>query len=104
MNELNLTLLLNIIKNKGNVLRLKREKLSFRQIAEFTEQAVVDGFITYSDNKIILTELGEEFLELHLPATKKKNKAEWIEPDIKNKIKPYPKNEVFLPNRSEFSF
>ena len=83
---------------------LSRQQLSFRQIAELTEQAVIDGYIGYTDNKIILTDLGESFLASHLDTTKKRNKAEWIELDFKNKIKPFPKNEVFLPNRSEFSF
>ncbi|HVS92170.1 MAG TPA: hypothetical protein VHE59_09075 [Mucilaginibacter sp.] len=104
MNEINLTLLLNVVKKKGNILLLRRQQLSFRQIVELTEQAVANGFVTYLENKITLTSQGEEFLALNLDAIKKRKKSEWIEPDIKNKIKPFPKNEVFLPDRSEFSF
>jgi hypothetical protein len=104
MNEINLTLLLNVVKNKGNILRLRRQQLSFRQIVELTEEAVSEGLLAYIANKVILTEEGEEFLSLNLDSTKKRNKSEWIDLDLKNKIKPFPKNEVFLPDRTEFSF
>ena len=92
------------IKNKGNIQRLRRQNLSFRQVVDLTEQAVEAGFVTYIENKILLTGSGEAFLEAHITLTKKTNKAEWIEPDYKNKINPFPKNEVFLPDRNELSF
>jgi hypothetical protein len=104
MNETNLIQLLNIVKNKGNILLLRRHQLSFRQIVELTELAVAEGFVAYLDNQITLTEIGDEFLDLKIDTIKRRNKAEWIELDFKNKIRPFPKNEVFLPNRSEFSF
>jgi hypothetical protein len=104
MNETNLTLLLKIVKNKGNILRLRRQQLSFRQIVELTELAVAGNFITYVNNQTVLTEKGDEFLYLNIDSIKQRNKEEWIELDLKNKIKPFPKNEVYLPSRSEFSF
>lgn len=104
MNEINLALLLNIVKNKKNILLLRRQRLSFRQIVELTDFAATGGFVTYVNNQITLTELGETFLEKNISATKKRNKNEWIEIDFKNKVEPFPKNEIFLPNRSEFSF
>jgi hypothetical protein len=104
MNEMDLTLLLNIVKNKGNIQRLRRQNLSFRQVVDLTEQAVKAGFVTYIGNKISLTAMGESFLASNITLMKKTNKEEWIEPDYKNKIKPFPKNEVFLPDRNELSF
>lgn len=104
MNEINLTLLLNIIKNRRNIHQLRRQGLSFRQIAELIENALNDGFIVYLDKKIVLSERGETFLSKNLNTIKKTNKAEWIELDLKNKIKPFPKNEIFLPDRNELSF
>lgn len=104
INEKDLVLLLNIVKNNGNIRRLSRENLSFRQIIDLTEKAAEAGFVKYEDNKITLTKSGDEFLETKIALIKKTDKNEWIEPDYKNKIKPFPKNDVFLPDRGEFSF
>lgn len=101
---MDLTLLLNIVKNKGNIQRLRRQNLSFRQVVDLTEQAVEAGFVAYVDSKISLTDIGQAFLESNITLMKKTNKEEWIEPDYKNKVKPFAKNEVFLPDRNELSF
>jgi hypothetical protein len=104
MNDYTITLLLNLVNKKGNILRLRREHLSFKQIVELTDDAVARGLIAYSDKKIGLTEKGVTMLAENEHLIKKMNKAEWIELDIKNKTKPFPKNEVFLPSRNELSF
>ncbi len=104
MNNINLTLLLNIVKNKKNILLLRRQHLSFKQIVDITEFATTKGFVHYVSNQITLTELGENFLKENIDLIKKRNKNEWIELDFKNKVTPFSKNEVFLPHRSEFSF
>jgi hypothetical protein len=48
--------------------------------------------------------MGQTFLNDNIELTKKRNKKDWIEIDVRNKVTPISKNEVFLPDRSEFSF
>lgn len=104
MNKTYLTILFNVVKNKKSILQLRRQQLSFKQIVELTDFASKEGFINYINSQITLTELGEDFLKENIDLIKKRNKEDWIEKDSKNKVKPFSQNEVFLPDRSEFSF
>ncbi len=104
MNDYILTLLLNIINKKGNILLLRREHLSFAQIVELTDTGVKQGLIEYVNKTVRLTEKGAIILKENEHLIKRMNKAEWIELDIKNKTKPFPKNDIFLPSRDEFYF
>jgi hypothetical protein len=41
MNEKYLLVLLDVIKTNGNINRLRRQKLTFKQIAELTDEAII---------------------------------------------------------------
>ncbi|MFH7004238.1 hypothetical protein [Flavobacterium bizetiae] len=100
----NLYLLLDVIKKSGSVKKLTRIGITFNQIAEYTNQAIQKGLITNVENKIVLTELGLESLEVLEKHYKKTNKEEWIEIDVENKIPKIEKNSIFLPRQNALTF
>jgi len=104
MNELEITILLNTINKSRNLRRLSYQSLSFRQVVDLTEQAVNAGLLHYEDTKISLTKAGLKYLKKHSNLLQKGDKEDWIKPDFKNKVEPFPKNDVFLPDRNELSF
>lgn len=104
MNELETTILLNTINKSRNLRRLSYQNLTFKQVVDLTERAVKNGLLHYEDSKITLTKKGQTFLKKHYGLLQAVSKNEWIKPDFKNKVEPFPKNDVFLPDRNEFSF
>jgi len=104
MNDSNLYILLTVIKNNGDIRRLKREGIEYLEIAELTNQIISGQLAKYTDDTIILTAEGETKL-VELEKTIKKTKKEnWIEREIKSKISKLDKNFIFLPNQNELEF
>jgi hypothetical protein len=104
MNKKQYVSLLNIIETNGNVNKLRRQKLSFKQIAQLIDDAISWEYLSVKDDRISLTTIGKEFLKENESLLKIKNKKDWIEPDFKSRITPIDKNDVFLPNQNELSF
>lgn len=98
------TLLLNIIENTGNVKRLLRENLSYREISELTTKLVRDELLTYVNKKIVLTEKGKITLTDNKHILKETNKENWIQPEDKSRIKKHERNFIYLPNQTELDF
>lgn len=98
------TLLLNIIENSGNLKKLLRENLSYRDISELTTKLVQDELLTYVDKKIILTKKGKIALTDNKHLLKETNKENWIQPENKSRIKKYERNFIYLPNQTELDF
>jgi hypothetical protein len=94
-----LYLLLKLIKRDGNVRIMINEGLSYKQIAQLTNDSIENGYILVKDNSISLTEGGEtKLLELG-KAYKKRNKNEWIKIEESSRIPPLDENFIFLPNQ-----
>ena len=79
MKDNKLTLLLHIIKSNGNINKLVREGVSFKEITNLTNNAIEKGYLTYENERIFVTEKGNDFLNQTTEAIKKTNKNEWIE-------------------------
>lgn len=106
MNENNLYTLLDVIFRNGSVKRLTRNGIDFSEIAVSTNQAIVDGLVANSENRIILTEKGIQILKELEEKHKKTNKKEWIEKDEKNRLDKnrIEKNFIFVPRQNELTF
>ena len=104
MKDKKLITLLHIIAGSGNVKRLLREGMTFKDVTLLTNIAIEKGFLTYENEKVALTNSGVEFLKLEQDILKKQNKEEWIEKDLKNKIPKLEKNTIFLPRQNELTF
>ncbi len=104
MKEQNLQILLSIIKNNGDVRRLKREGLDYIDIAELTNQVISTQLASYTDETIALTAKGhKKLLELE-QIIKKTNKKNWIDKELKSQIPRLDKSFIFLPNQKELDF
>jgi predicted methyltransferase len=98
------TLILNMIEDSGNIKKLLRENLSYREISEITNKLVEDELLSYVEKKIILTEKGKEVLAKNKLLIKETNKENWIQPENKSRIKKYERNFIYLPNQTELDF
>lgn len=79
--------MLNLIADSGNVKRLLRENLSYREISELISKLAQDELLTYVDKKIILTEKGKKALSDCKHLIKETNKELWIQPENKSRVK-----------------
>lgn len=104
MDEKELYLLLNLIKNNGDIKRLVREGISYQKIIELTNEAISKELVTYINDKIELSEKGNSKFGEIQHNYKKINKDEWIEKDKKNQIAKLDKNVIFVPRQDELSF
>lgn len=104
MKENQLTILLHIIKSNGNVNKLVREGVSFKEITSLTNEAIEKEYLTYENEKISVTDKGTEFLNQTIEIIKKTNKNEWIEKDLRSQVKRIDKNFIFLPRQNELTF
>lgn len=98
------TLILNMIEDSGNIKRLLREDLSYKDISEITNKLVEDELLSYVEKKIILTEKGKEVLSQNKLLIKETNKENWIQPENKSRVKIYERNFIYLPNQTELDF
>lgn len=104
MDEKELYLLLNLIKNNGDIKRLIREGISYQRIAEFTNEAISKKLINYENDKIELSELGNSRFDEIKNNYKRTNKDEWIEKDKESQIAKLEKNAIFVPRQDELTF
>jgi len=99
MNQNSIYLLLRIVKNNRNVNALLREKLTFKQIGDLTQNALDSNLIEKKDNEIVLTPLGEGVFKRLSQQFKKTNKAEWISGENKSIIEQLDINYLYLPDQ-----
>lgn len=98
------TLILNMIEDSGNIKRLLRENLSYKEISEITNKLVEDELLSYVEKKIILTKKGKEVLSRNKHLIKETNKENWIQPENISRVKIYERNFIYLPNQTELDF
>lgn len=104
MTNENLYILLDIVFRNGSVKRLARAGIDYNEIAIQTGIAIKDELITYSEEKIILTDKGVELYKQLETTYKRTKKEEWIEKDKKNQIAKIDKNTIFVPRQNELTF
>lgn len=104
MNDKHLYILLSVIKNNGDIKRLKREGISYKKIAQLTQKSIESNLITYSENLIELSKSGLEKLKDLEIQYKEKNKELWIENEKESIIPKLEKDFIFLPNQNELLF
>ncbi len=104
MNDSNLYILLSVIKNNGDIRRLKREGMEYIEIAELTNQIISGKLAIYTEETITLTAEGESKLIELEKTIKRTKKINWIEKEMKSKISQLDKNFIFLPNQNELEF
>lgn len=104
MNEKYIYLLLSIIKFNGNVKRLTNEGLKFHEVANLTSDIILNGYAEYSEDKLILTDVGETYFAKLEVSYKNRNKSQWIKKEEKSIITKIDKDFIYLPNQSELSF
>lgn len=97
-------LMLNLIEDSGNIKRLLRENLSYKEISELTSKLVKDELLAYIDKKIILTDKGKKILTDSKHLIKETNKELWIQPENKSRVKKIERNFIYLPNLTELDF
>lgn len=98
------TLILNMIEDSGNIKKLLRENLSYKEISEITNKLVEDELLSYVEKKIILTKEGKEILFKNKHLLKETNKENWIQPENISRVKIYERNFIYLPNQTELDF
>src|SRR4051812_41817928 len=104
MQEKELYLLLDVIKNNGNIKKLVREGISYKMIAELTNEAILKNLVIYNNDVIELSELGNLTFEKIRDNYKKTNKEEWIQEEERSKIPKIDKGFIFLPDQNELFF
>ncbi|UNY98356.1 hypothetical protein MQE36_14870 [Zhouia spongiae] len=98
------TLILNMIENSGNIRRLLREDISYREITEITNKLVEVELIKYDNKRILLTHKGKQVLAKNNHLIKETNKENWIKPENESRVKKYERNFIYLPNQTELDF
>ena len=104
MSDKHLYILLSVIKNNGDIKRLKREGISYQEIAQLTQKSIETNLIIYTDDLIELSESGLSKLKELETLYKEKNKEFWIENEKESKIPKLEKDFIFLPNQNELLF
>jgi len=104
MNEEQMYLLLNIVKNNGDIKKLTRLGVKFRAIAELTESFINSELIKYDNGVISITEKGLDSITNLEGKYKQFDKNSWIEPKNDCKISTIDKDFVFLPMQDELHF
>lgn len=74
----NVVLLLKIIKFKGNVLLLHDSGMTYSQIAMMISDLEEKNIVNITEDDIVLTDEGEEFLEKYLASVFPRKKDQWI--------------------------
>lgn len=89
--------LLKIIKFEQNLRSLIRIGLTYKDIADFTESVISEGFVIINDNSIALTKEGElKYHELK-ELTKNTNKDQWIDREKESMTVSLEPDFIYLP-------
>jgi len=104
MNEKHLYTLLNVIKTNGDIRKLKREGIEYKEIAELTKLAINENYVQYENDIVKLSSKGLEKINELDDRYKIINKDLWIEAEKKSKIPKLEKDFIFLPNQNEIHF
>ncbi|WP_379088844.1 hypothetical protein [Pedobacter sp. UC225_65] len=104
INERLLYILLTIVKKNGDVRQMLKEGVSFKEIGDLINTGLELKLLVFVDDEIKLTTAGKTKINKEWVNFKSTNKADWILPDVKNKISKMGKNDIYLPNERELTF
>ena len=93
MDEKYLYILLDIIDKQGNIHLLRYKGLTFKEIANLTQQAIQDDLV--NDNTISLSPKGITKLSELKVLYKNRDYKSWIKPENESKISQLPKDFIF---------
>lgn len=94
MTEVQVAMLLQLIRRKGDINCLVSTGITFEEIGMTLQKVVTEGFATKRDNELVVEPLGISFIRRHLPRANT-----LIFPDNRHKIPRIPLFEIFIPSR-----
>ena len=104
MNEKLLHTLLSVIKNNGDIKKLRRNKITYADIANLIEKAIQLNYLITTNTAIEITETGLlRLLELD-KHYKLIDKSKWIDKESRSIITKLEKDFIYLPNQNELTF
>lgn len=104
MTDKQIYLLLKIVKRNGSVNELRRDGLSYIQIADLTALALKRGYLAYKANKIRVMKKGNDRIKIMDKRAMVTENYKWIAPEEKSRIAKMDINFVYLPNQDEIHF
>ncbi|MBL1220145.1 hypothetical protein JET18_04805 [Chryseobacterium sp. L7] len=105
LNNTDLYQLLYILKFNGALTKLVRNNISYIDIVNNIKNLTTENILNYVDQKITLTEKGENLFEKLSITYKSKNKDEWIVKESKSKLEEKIDIDfVYLPDQSKIFF
>ena len=95
---------LNIVKNNASIKIMIYEGFNYRDVATEYANILEENLVIEEKQGFVLTAEGECQYEKLSKFYAKKNKKQWIEKDLKNKIEQIDKKTIFLPLQNELTF
>lgn len=97
-------LLLRLVKSNGNISPVIKMGYQYSQVIGFLDVLIEEKKLMKQNNKITITELGREEIDLLNKKFRRSNSSLWIEPATQNKITKIGINDIFLPDQDDLSF
>ena len=104
MNEKKLYLALLKVNNNTSISELLYEGMNYSEITDLLKYIRNEGYITESNDSLLLSEKGNQIFSDLSNTYKKTVKKDWIRQDEKNIIKKMRKNDIFVPDSNELTF
>ncbi|GAB6110459.1 hypothetical protein [Desulfomicrobium salsuginis] len=98
ISDLNIIILLQLIRSNSNVKFLFDRGLSYLQINHLVSRAIKEGLIVVGDDATIITERGNGLLRSHYA------KHRWIFPEENSRILKIDISDIYIPSRNSIKF
>lgn len=90
-------LLLQIIKFNGNTNYLVLQGYSYLEIINSLEKLTIKGYVTQNENRMILTQKGNDYLYQLNKKMGRKGLYRYMSPQLNYKIKQMKTTEIYVP-------
>lgn len=100
---MNAELLKNIIiltQGKANLTSIRKQGYTYSQIAQAIAEAENKGFLEMVDNRLLVTDVGKEYVEKANKRTSQGGSANWIIPQGQYYTKPVHRHAVLFKKKS----
>lgn len=102
LNNEELILFLQIIKNNGNLENLVKQGYQYSEIADFLSLATMKSYIVSTPKGITLSETGQALLDELNKKEKRQSSGVFISPQLEYKLdEKLDKYEVYLPDNTQ---
>lgn len=92
--------LLKLILSNGNILEFVNQGYEFGQITKFLDILSEEGSTSFnSENKLVVTEYGREFMKEFAEENNLKNASKWILPQESKWTTPMRQLDIYLPKK-----